>query len=48
MDSGTHGKRKSKRDKKAKSRYNVYKKGGGKRADKDQLKNNDLKNKRKK
>ena len=34
------GKRKSKRDKKAKSRYNKYKKGGGKRAQDIQLKNN--------
>lgn len=34
------GSRKSKRDKKAKSRYNVYKKGGGKR-------NIKLKNKKK-
>jgi hypothetical protein len=30
MESNTS--RKSKRDKKAKSRYNIYKKGGGKRA----------------
>ena len=28
MDDGTYGKRKSKGDKKAKSRYSVYKKGG--------------------
>jgi len=31
MDYATPGKRKSKNDKKAKSRYNMYKKGGSKR-----------------
>ena len=31
MDYVTPGKRKSKNDKKAKSRYNRYKKGGGRR-----------------
>ncbi len=32
MDYATPGKRKSKCDKKAKARYNKYKKGGGKRS----------------
>ena len=31
MDYETPGKRKSKNDKRAKGRYNVYKKGGGRR-----------------
>ena len=32
MDYSTDGKRKSKNDKKAKARYNRYKKGGGRRS----------------
>jgi len=32
MDYVVQGKRKSKTDKRAKARYNLYKKGGGKRA----------------
>jgi len=32
MDSSINGKRKSKCDKRAKARYNKYKKGGGKRS----------------
>ena len=47
MDSGVHGKRKSKGDKRAKRRYNVYKKGGGKRASKEIL-DDKIKNKKKK